>query len=506
MGAATSKYTKFGESSNYTILMLGQTGSGKTSLLNFIASYRHVLRSVNEDDCVLSREELQNFAQERVSDMTLEHALEDQMASKTCDAKLYQLSLASNCHFNVIDTPGFGDTRGMSEDERHIKRILACIAKVNTINCVLITINGREARLNHTLRYVLSELTSILPQQVLSQVGVVFTNVESRRKMNFNPSTLHEVDLKDFPCTYVDNPFGEVLAAVEECLAGQDALDRCLRQEFTQAVQGTAKTLQDFFWKIHDFEPVLSKRFAELNEKREIIEALMANNMEECAEIRRLVQDLERHKARVQQSGAVVPLTRTVRLWRMKHNKFNWSHYVCAQCDCHSNCHTSAVISPFASIWCFFHSSDVCDRCGHRYENHRVTRAGWEAAERDENIEFGDTVDEAARQMEDRIAQANRTKLFWAQQLEEALEEYARLGLRDAFLRLLRSQKALLEQQLASAPDDDALKCLLDDVCRQLTEIEKASDTTCCICFDRLAETRQNLRNVHVFWFPLPSH
>ena len=196
MGAATSKYTKFGESSNYTILMLGQTGSGKTSLLNFIASYRHVLRSVNEDDCVLSREELQNFAQERVSDMTLEHALEDQMASKTCDAKLYQLSLASNCHFNVIDTPGFGDTRGMSEDERHIKRILACIAKVNTINCVLITINGREARLNHTLRYVLSELTSILPQQVLSQVGVVFTNVESRRKMNFNPSTLHEASGK----------------------------------------------------------------------------------------------------------------------------------------------------------------------------------------------------------------------------------------------------------------------------------------------------------------------
>ena len=56
--------------------------------------------------------------------------------------------------------------------------------------------------------------------------------------------THSQVDLKDFPCTYVDNPFGEVLAAVEECLAGQDALDRCLRQEFTQAVQGTAKTLQ----------------------------------------------------------------------------------------------------------------------------------------------------------------------------------------------------------------------------------------------------------------------
>jgi predicted GTPase len=45
------------------------------------------------------------------NDETVEQALQDKMASKTSDAKTYRFKIGHGS-FTVIDTPGFGDTRG----------------------------------------------------------------------------------------------------------------------------------------------------------------------------------------------------------------------------------------------------------------------------------------------------------------------------------------------------------------------------------------------------------
>ncbi len=40
------------------------------------------------------------------------------MASKTSDAKKYEIKLG-HALFTIIDTPGFGDSRGMQYDNSH---------------------------------------------------------------------------------------------------------------------------------------------------------------------------------------------------------------------------------------------------------------------------------------------------------------------------------------------------------------------------------------------------
>ena len=44
------------------------------------------------------------------------------MMSKTSDCRFYKIKIG-NANLTIIDTPGFGDTRGMDQDEKHYTQI-----------------------------------------------------------------------------------------------------------------------------------------------------------------------------------------------------------------------------------------------------------------------------------------------------------------------------------------------------------------------------------------------
>jgi len=44
------------------------------------------------------------------------------MASKTSDAGRYEV-IIGHAKFTIIDTPGFGDSRGMEVDKEHFEKI-----------------------------------------------------------------------------------------------------------------------------------------------------------------------------------------------------------------------------------------------------------------------------------------------------------------------------------------------------------------------------------------------
>ena len=490
MGVGRSAlFTNFSAEYNYTVLLLGQTGSGKTSLLNLMANCYGVCRVHGEKEN-LTEAELRAFGQGRVTDLSVENALRDPMASKTSDARVYQIQLASNWHFTIIDTPGFGDSRGLEVDKRHVQRIMACLKeKIQSINCVMLVVNGRESRMTATMKYVLSQLTAVMPKAVMDHIAVVFTNTEKRRQLNFKIQAFSEVgmDLPKYEC--IDNPFGMVQEFTSAC-------DREIEEEdledLTKSIQKSLEALEKVGWMVHDLPPVPSISFSELNAKREEIEALLANNLELIVQRERLVADLQRHRQEIAASGILVPLTRRVTLWEIKREKFSWSKYVCHVSGCHCNCATSQVISPFASLWCFFNESSVCTRCHHNYARHRVSRDGWQSREIIEHVDVGSTAREAEERLQQQIAEAAQQKLVLAQELDRALEDYAKLGLRNAYLHLLRSQKAVLEERLAAMPDDETLRRLLDTLMKSLKEVEEAAESTCCICFVGAADTVLN--------------
>ena len=238
-----------------------------------------------------------------LSDISLENDLDDLMASKTSDAKVYQIELAPNWHFTIIDTPGFGDSRGLETDKKHVERIMACLQKVTSINCVMLVMNGRDSRMTTTMKYVIAQLVAVMPRSVLQHVVIAFTNTEKNSKLNFKVACLKEVGLDSPPFECIDNPFGEV----HEALADPDDIDEEMLSGFSQDIRRTLHSMEKLGWKVHDMQPVPSNCFAELNEKREGIEALLANNLERISEMDCLMTDLAHAVTRCTLQGLWFP-------------------------------------------------------------------------------------------------------------------------------------------------------------------------------------------------------
>ena len=59
------------------------------------------------------------------------------MASKTSDAVKYEIKIGHGT-FTFIDTPGFGDTRGIPYDKLHAEKIRKSILSEGGINCVCV--------------------------------------------------------------------------------------------------------------------------------------------------------------------------------------------------------------------------------------------------------------------------------------------------------------------------------------------------------------------------------
>ena len=164
----------------YKLLLVGETGSGKTSFLNLICN-----TAVIQSNFDYKLDSFQDF-----NDIQLENAASQPMQSKTSGAKLYKAKLCG-LSLGIIDTPGFGDSRGIEQDKENIQKVISCIKEEKYINCVCLVINGRLSRNTADLKYVLTQIASILPRAISNNLIVVFTNTAKEFDLNFDLDELN---------------------------------------------------------------------------------------------------------------------------------------------------------------------------------------------------------------------------------------------------------------------------------------------------------------------------
>lgn len=102
-----------------------------------------------------------------IHDQTKEIESSQKMASKTCSANVYEIKIGK-VNLIILDTPGFGDTRGSNVDKENSEKIRAQILSLEGANCIMIIQNGTESRMNDNLQYNFAKICEIMPKRITS--------------------------------------------------------------------------------------------------------------------------------------------------------------------------------------------------------------------------------------------------------------------------------------------------------------------------------------------------
>jgi GTPase SAR1 family protein len=88
-----------------------------------------------------------------------------------------------NSLVRLIDTPGIGDTRGASQDQRNMADILSVLRSYNKLHGILILLKPNEQKLTVMFRFCIQELLTHLHRDAAKNIAFGFTNTRGTNYM-----------------------------------------------------------------------------------------------------------------------------------------------------------------------------------------------------------------------------------------------------------------------------------------------------------------------------------
>ena len=150
------------------ILLVGATGAGKSTLINGMVNY---MFGVKWED------------QERVALTEISKGA-DQAVSQTKSVNVYKISHSKrdqlSYNLTIIDTPGFADTDGLSEDQTTMMKIEALLKAdegiIDHIDGIAFVVQASLGRLTPTQSYVINSVYSLFGRDVANNI-ICFSNI-----------------------------------------------------------------------------------------------------------------------------------------------------------------------------------------------------------------------------------------------------------------------------------------------------------------------------------------
>ncbi|XP_018927132.1 uncharacterized protein LOC109054307 [Cyprinus carpio] len=148
---------------NKIVLLVGETGVGKTTLINSMVNY--VLGVKFEDEIWYE---------------ITEEAVRDQSESQTSEITMYEVfPEESPISLTIIDTPGYGDTRGLDKD-LEVAENLATLFQSNDgvceVDAVCFVIQASKNRLSDRQHYIFSSVLSLFGKDIVNNIVFLITH------------------------------------------------------------------------------------------------------------------------------------------------------------------------------------------------------------------------------------------------------------------------------------------------------------------------------------------
>ena len=162
-----------------TIIMVGETGSGKTTMLNSLINYLMGVKLQDKYRYFLVDEP------ERI----------DKSHSQTSDVNIYYIRAKNGYYPNlrIIDTPGYGDTRGVEYDKKITNMIKEKFEKeIKTINSICFVAKSDKIRFTYEQNYVFNEVFSLFGKDIADNFIFLFTFCDNKEPAIINSLKINE--------------------------------------------------------------------------------------------------------------------------------------------------------------------------------------------------------------------------------------------------------------------------------------------------------------------------
>ncbi|KAJ1121326.1 hypothetical protein NDU88_009439 [Pleurodeles waltl] len=168
------------------IMVLGATGSGKTTLINGMINY------------ILGVEWKDNFRFKLINEVLHRSQAHSQTSEVTAYEIHFQIGFHIPYSLTIIDTPGFGDTRGIEQDKKITQNIREFFSKpggIDQLDAVCCVVQASAARLTHAQKYVFDSVLSIFGKDIEENIQVLVTFADGQ-----TPPVLDAIKASDVPC------------------------------------------------------------------------------------------------------------------------------------------------------------------------------------------------------------------------------------------------------------------------------------------------------------------
>jgi len=185
------------------IMIIGETGVGKSTWIHCFINYMQSIQlEENERYYLFDEKSLQEEYEK-------EHGKKLEGCSVTDVPAIYNIE-ASNLFKNpirLIDTAGFGDTRGPEYNEKITEDIRNLFegSEIETLNAVCLIFKANQTRSTDRLKMVMNKLFSLFGNEIKNNIIIIFTFADNFKKIEAVNT------LKD-----KNGPFFEILGDIEK--------------------------------------------------------------------------------------------------------------------------------------------------------------------------------------------------------------------------------------------------------------------------------------------------
>ncbi|KAI5616575.1 hypothetical protein C0J50_23874, partial [Silurus asotus] len=219
---------------NKILLMVGETGTGKTTLINAMVNYILGVKFTDEVWFEITEEGGDN-------DMS------DQSKTQTLNITMYEVFVRDN-PFTIIDTSGYGDTRGIEYDKQIAENLYTLFDSdfgVKEIDAVCLLVSPYENRLSDRQEYIFDALLSSFGKDIENNIVIFITHSYGLPRTN----VINAVKKAGIPCK-TDEKNEPVHFLLNNCQSEERSLK--YKKTLQTVWEQVEKTFADFFHSLKE--------------------------------------------------------------------------------------------------------------------------------------------------------------------------------------------------------------------------------------------------------------